>query len=756
MLRKIIYISVFLSLIVTNSFAETYYISNSGDDSNNGISPVFPLKTLEKVNQIISKMKPGDAILFERGSVFYGQINISSSGNLNNPILIGAYGKGSNPVISGSVPVTNWTKYYENIYSAEVNGVVKNLFANGNQMTLARYPNSGYLTIDEPLSDPKKGFTDKQLNQSSGYWNGSIARIRTINWAYEYTPIQSFKNSTLIFKNPTYDPVQKRWGYYLDNNLLELDTAGEWFYSEEKNGKGKVYFYPSIGSNINSSNVQASIFDYGLLSIRNVNNIIIQDLEIRNQSVAGMNFAKGASNLKIDNCTFKGILQLGVNVFNGSNNVINNCRFYEIAGIPVNFPNNNKSSITDNIFKNIGMIPGYGTTGVAFQMSGIYIQGTSNNIAGNFFENIGQGAINCHGTNSIIERNILKNCLLLLNDGGAIKCWGENSNNSIWNNNFIFNLKGNLENTANDVTVALGIYLDDLTNNMRIINNTIVESGYSGIGIHDGYNNLIQNNICFDNPAGINFFQNSNSKNNRIIQNVITSINPDQNSVDVKYIGAENLPGIFDSNYYFNSVDVNSFSVNYRNVISDFNFDTWKSFIKSDNYSEFITGIEVSYPKLFINMSDDSVLIPLSFGYSYKDVNLSNVYGSLILKPWTSEVLFVNSDLSKLPEINAAGRTVDFVNSDAESLNSPRWYNLSGENLKQPVAINAPDGFEVSLDDDTGYSEALTVYPVSGKVDRIIFVKMIQEKNEGYKDFIANVSENITCKVKVEVSVNKQ
>ena len=128
---------ILLVIFAATSHAEIYYFSNSGDDSNNGISPVYPFNSVKKINDIIHNMKPGDVILLERGSVFYGQINISSSGNKNSPVIIGAYGNGKNPVISGSIPVTDWSFYKGNIYSSNVNGIVKNLLVNEEQMTLA-------------------------------------------------------------------------------------------------------------------------------------------------------------------------------------------------------------------------------------------------------------------------------------------------------------------------------------------------------------------------------------------------------------------------------------------------------------------------------------------------------------------------------------------------------------------------------------------------------------------------------------------
>lgn len=747
---KSILILTFFILITYNSYATVYYVSNSGNDSNNGISPESPLKSVLKINQIISKMIPGDVILLERGSIFYGQINISSSGDENSPIIIAAYGEGKNPVISASVPITEWSIYEGNIYSSNVNGIVKNLFSNGKQMTLARYPNSGFLSVDNHLSDPKKGFTDNELKQPSGYWNGSIARIRTINWAYEYSEIENFKNSTIVLKTPPYYPVQSGWGYYLDNNLNELDTFSEWYFSKNENDNGTLYFYPPDISDINTMNIEGSIYDYGIFSSKEIRNIIILDLEVRNQSVTGINFFNNVSEVRIENCTFNGQFQTGVSFVKQAENIsINNCRFYNVNGRGLSLLNVNNSSISRNIFLNSGMIPGYGTTGDPFVMSAAFVFGNSNQISGNYIDGVGHDAINCLGTGNIVEKNVIKNCLQLLNDGGGIKCYGDYSKNSVWKNNFIFGVKGNYENTIGGGSVALGIYLDEFANNMSILNNTITGSGFSGIGVHNGFNNLIQNNICYNNRVGINFFQNLQSINNRIIDNVIKGNSDNQYFVDIKYLGGNLLPGRFDSNYYFNPGNYRSFSITYNNIASDYSFDKWKSFIRSDDHSNIFVGPEVIFSKLFTNMSDENLTIGLNTGYNYRDIDMNHVSGSITLQPWTSEILISDSDMRELPEITIAGGPLNFGDSGEENASVINWYNISGINLKDPVIITAPESIEISLYNDHDFKKMVTLNHENGKVDKIIFVKIDTYTGEDFYDIISNKSGFLVSNVKV-------
>ena len=70
----------------THQKGDTYYLSTSGNDKNNGHKE-SPWKTIQKLNSI--QLKPGDSVLFEAGQIFYGTIIVDSieSGTSNNPIV---------------------------------------------------------------------------------------------------------------------------------------------------------------------------------------------------------------------------------------------------------------------------------------------------------------------------------------------------------------------------------------------------------------------------------------------------------------------------------------------------------------------------------------------------------------------------------------------------------------------------------------------------------------------------------------------
>ncbi len=77
---------------------KSYYISNGGDDNNDGLSPETAWKTVEKIEQMGDFLEYGDAVLFERESEF----RLKSCIICVDGVTYGAYGQGEKPILIGS------------------------------------------------------------------------------------------------------------------------------------------------------------------------------------------------------------------------------------------------------------------------------------------------------------------------------------------------------------------------------------------------------------------------------------------------------------------------------------------------------------------------------------------------------------------------------------------------------------------------------------------------------------------------------
>lgn len=87
----------------------SYYVSNNGNDKNNGRSPEKAWATIDRVNR--AKLKSGDGVFFERGGFFRGWLNCAEN------VTYSAYGIGDKPRLVGSpysgVGADKWELWYD-------------------------------------------------------------------------------------------------------------------------------------------------------------------------------------------------------------------------------------------------------------------------------------------------------------------------------------------------------------------------------------------------------------------------------------------------------------------------------------------------------------------------------------------------------------------------------------------------------------------------------------------------------------------
>ena len=94
---------------ITQVSAVDYYLdSQSGADRNSGTSPTLAWATLQRANT--QTFSPGDQLLIKAGTVYQGQLKITSSGILTQPITITRFGEGDKPRLDGQgvIPATVW------------------------------------------------------------------------------------------------------------------------------------------------------------------------------------------------------------------------------------------------------------------------------------------------------------------------------------------------------------------------------------------------------------------------------------------------------------------------------------------------------------------------------------------------------------------------------------------------------------------------------------------------------------------------
>lgn len=551
---------IILFTIAALSRAAIYYVSPTGSDSNNGTSQATPWQSIARVNQISSSLQPGDKILFQKGGTYRGKLTISSNGSASNYIEIGAYGSGARPVISGSVPVTGWTVHNGNIWRASLAQAPKHIYADGALMSLARFPNTGWLRVDAGNST---SLTDGELNQANGHWNGATAVIRTTNWSYDTAFVSNFSNGVLTHSSTGNNLSNYAWGYFLRNKLALLDAPGEWFYD---NVADQLYLWCPNNANPSDLLIEAAVLDNAIYVSYQRHHIRIDGLAMKHNTDASLRLAS-STNLEAMNCTMTDTWQAIRST--GSQQNFHDLTVARTYGTAVYLMDDN-STFADNTLDDIALQPGLGENNWGY--FGFRATGNNMIISGNRFENIGYIGLVAE-RNALIERNTVHIALALLNDGGGIAL--DNADGMIIRNNIVSDLSGNIESSAtnyyNAHPMCHGIYFGNISiKNTLVKRNTVANCLGSGIHVDHtmvSSGNRIEENTLFNNTIQLSISDYSNYNgpgatapyhvpafDDVYTGNILYCLNKDQLCMRQYHVYGNNWVdyGTFTNNQYFN------------------------------------------------------------------------------------------------------------------------------------------------------------------------------------------------------------
>ncbi|HLP15720.1 MAG TPA: right-handed parallel beta-helix repeat-containing protein [Bacteroidota bacterium] len=591
----------------------TYYLAAEGNDTYDGRSAERPWQTIARLNAAM--LAPGDIVCFHAGDVFMGMIlawvsdvtyesyEYEESRMLfasNEPRGISETGpvRHSKPVIAGSVPVKKWKRYRGSIYSARVEQQVGNVFANGVQMTLARFPNSGWLRVDATAN----GTTDiasSGVTQAAGYWQGGQIRIRSTNYTFETRPVESSEPGRLRlaghannYPNNFSYGVKAGFGFYLDNKLAALDAPGEWYYDNQSK---MLYFYAPRGADPNSLTVEASVYPYGVQTSKS--GLRIRDLEFRNQSLSALKFEGSTRDTKIESVSISGAMTHGIEVGGTSASyLIDRTTIDRVNGQGILLAHSTHTVVSRNRITRIGLVAGYGIDN-EHGMSGVVLLGGSDNVLrANRIDSVGYIGIRSDGSHNRVEDNTITNVMLRLSDGGAIYAYNENgfTYGSIWKHNTIINAPGNVDGAPATQPEAHGLYWDFRCHDMTAEDNRIEQTTSSGLFMQYGcYNNTIRNNVIAhtgENPIHIITDRKYTYGGNTIKGNIFTSEGR-MASMYLQFADADFHPiGELDSNYYSTTSDNPAVKRVYSSggewKSKDYSLRQWQELSKQDLHSQ--------------------------------------------------------------------------------------------------------------------------------------------------------------------------
>ena len=447
-LQSIILLALFTFSTAVQS--QNIYITPQGDDANPGTKNK-PVATLTAARDLIRHYKsihdfPKGGITVWIGKGQYNQqqtfvLNENDSGESNAPILWRTIPNEEVSITGGkSIPYEKFEKITDNtilerLSKAAAENVIQvnlaeqgirnygqltqyghalpvtfaplELFFNHRAMTLAQYPNKGYIKIGKVIdggSVPRnrdysqRGALFEYTDPRHAVWAGQedIWLQGTFNYGFadDHVLIQSIdaKKKQIKLTIPSMYGVAngQEYQHYIARNILEeLDTPGEWYVDRKS---GILYFWAP--EDLENSSIQISVLEEPIISIEGASYITIQNLTVEVGRGIGIYLERGSHNL-IAGCTIRNMGTSGIFMGQGAKQTFPFVTHDDYEGVPVS--------------RSIGNLQGHLYKYTAWERNA----GNNNKILSCDIYNTGSGGIYLSGGSKrklIPGNNIVENC----------------------------------------------------------------------------------------------------------------------------------------------------------------------------------------------------------------------------------------------------------------------------------------------------------------------------------------------------------
>lgn len=542
-------------------------------------------KQQEQVINVVSDGNGDSISTFNTIEEALGKVEEMRNENINSPITINisegvyrlnsaakikpAYGElkligagVDKTIIKGSKTLQlKWEKYDDNIWVAQIpkNESFDQLYINGNQQILARYPNynengghwqghaSDAISSDRVATwKNPKGAIIHAMHR--GEWGGFHYLAEGVNDKGELILTKGHQNNRPSKMHDTYRMVE--------NVFEELDNPKEWYLDSNN----QLYYWPDAKTDLNNATFeivqQKHLIDIIGSEENPVKNISISGIKFEHTQRTlfedyepllrsdwtiyrgGALFIEGTENVEIENCEFTNLggNAIFVSAYNRDvsikNNHIHDCgatainfvgsptavrspsfQYYEFVELTkldtIKGPKNNNypsvSKVDNNLIYRIGRIEKQ-TAGVNISMA------MDITVSNNTIYDVPRAGINiCDGTwgGHIIEQNDVFNTVLESGDHGAFNSWGRDRfwhpNRSILDS--IVAMYPNMpkwdaihqtiiRNNRFRCDHGWDIDLDDGSSNYKIYNNVCLNGG---LKLREGFYRTVENNIMINN-----------------------------------------------------------------------------------------------------------------------------------------------------------------------------------------------------------------------------------------------------------------
>jgi len=451
-------------------------------------------------------------------------LEAEDGGTPENPVVYAASTKGQ-AILSGGVAVDTFSPVTDaavldrldaaarpNVVQADLKalgitdfgspaGGGMELYFRGKPMTLSRWPNEGFTTIQDivvedghqihGIKGSKTGLFTYEGDRPAR-WVGETDGWTHGYWFWDWSDQRQkiaeidLEKSQIRLEEPyhTYGYRPRQW-YYAYNMLSEIDQPGEWYVDRES---GALYFWPPEATQ--PGDIQVSVLS-NLVTITNGGYLVLHGLVFEMSRDLAVSVGDGEA-VRIAACTVRNCGGDAISVSGEKAHTVFGCDIYQMGGGGISLSGGNRETLTPagHLAEN-NHIYDYGRWYRMYR-SGINLQGVGNRAAHNHIHNAPHIGINFGGNDHCIEFNELHHVCLESNDAGAMytgRNWTMRGN--IIRYNYLHEILGYLEKGC------VGVYLDDMFSSADIIGNVFYKVTRAAF-IGGGRDCSVVNNIFVD------------------------------------------------------------------------------------------------------------------------------------------------------------------------------------------------------------------------------------------------------------------
>ena len=451
----------------------------------------------------------------------------ADSGTKDTPTVIRAY-RNERPVLLGARPLEGWEPHRGPVLRVDLaaNGLkgrrIRQLFAGGRRLTLARYPNvdpakpltSGWAYVDsEPppagvLEDVGAKRVLRMREEDVRSWahpdRGEVFIFPGHEWWNNIVPIAAADHARRLvtLKRDCSYEIAPEDRYYVRGMLEELDAPGEWC----TDAVGEVlYLWPSAPPD--EAPVLAPV-TRTILELKQARHVRVQGLTFQYCDGHAVTL-RDCEQCLVAACTIRDVGDYhgsGVSVSGGRENGVVGCDISHTGHSGISLAGGDQKTRTPagNYAENNHVT----RTGVYYkQGSGISVRGVGNRVSRNTIHHVPRWAVGFGGNDHVIELNHLHHVSLETTDTGAVYGGSLNwlsGHGVVIRHNFIHDAigRGRRNGEWRAPFYAWGIYLDWTAMGVTVSGNIVARAPRAGIMVHDGRFNTIENNIIFDCGTG--------------------------------------------------------------------------------------------------------------------------------------------------------------------------------------------------------------------------------------------------------------